>query len=142
MYAINPVQRFTINRNTYLHLGLFALLVFVLLAPQHALAAAATGGSLPYEPWLAGLRNSVTGPVAFTLSLVGLVVAGGILIFGGDLNGFFRTLIFLVLVMALIVGAQNVMSTFFGTGAEIAFLDNALIQQAQATTLITTQRAA
>ncbi|TXH91674.1 MAG: conjugal transfer protein TrbC, partial [Thauera aminoaromatica] len=46
--------------------------------------------------------------------------AGGILIFGGELNGFFRTLIFIVLVMALLVGAQNMMSSFFGRGAEIA----------------------
>jgi hypothetical protein len=29
-------------------------------------------------------------------------------------------LIFIVLVMALLVGAQNMMSTFFGRGAEIA----------------------
>jgi len=44
-----------------------------------------------------------------------------VLVFGGDLNGFFRTLIFIVLVMAFLVGAQNMMSNFFGTGAEIAF---------------------
>jgi len=30
-------------------------------------------------------------------------------------------LVFLVLVMALLVGAQNMMGTFFGQGAEIAF---------------------
>jgi type IV secretion system protein VirB2 len=65
------------------------------------------------------LQNSVTGPVAFSLSLIGIVVAGGVLIFGGDLNGFFRTLIFIVLVMALLVGAQNIMSTLFGKGAVI-----------------------
>jgi type IV secretory pathway TrbD component/type IV secretory pathway VirB2 component (pilin) len=81
-----------------------------------------TGGSLPYESWLTNLRNSVTGPVAFALAIIGIVVAGGVLIFGGDLNGFFRTLIFIVLVMALLVGAQNVMGTFFGRGAEIAAL--------------------
>ncbi|OQW86304.1 MAG: conjugal transfer protein TrbC, partial [Rhodoferax ferrireducens] len=40
------------------------------------------------------------------------------------------TLIFLVLVMALLVGAQNVMSTFFGRGAEIASVGGAVIQQA------------
>ncbi|EWS66550.1 conjugal transfer protein TrbC [Hydrogenophaga sp. T4] len=61
----------------------------------------------------------MTGPVAFALSIVGIVIAGGVLIFGGDLNGFFRTLIFIVLVMALLVGAQNMMGTFFGRGAEI-----------------------
>ena len=48
------------------------------------------------------------------------MIAGGVLIFGGDLNGFFRTLIFIVLVMALLVGAQNMMGTFFGSGAEIS----------------------
>jgi type IV secretion system protein VirB2 len=42
-----------------------------------------------------------------------------VLIFGGDLNGFFRTLIFIVLVMALLVGAQNIMSTLFARGAVI-----------------------
>lgn len=110
---------------TPLGLGLPALLVLCvlalcLLAPSMAFASEGTGGSLPYEGWLTNLRNSVTGPVAFTLSLIGIVVAGGILIFGGELNAFFRTLIFIVLVMALLVGAQNMMSTFFGRGALIA----------------------
>lgn len=96
------------------------LLLAVMALPEHAFAASSGGGSLPYEDWLTTLRESVTGPVAFALSIIGIVVAGGVLIFGGDLNGFFRTLIFLVLVMALIVGANNVMKNFFGTSAEIA----------------------
>lgn len=95
-----------------------ALVLLVLLAPP-GWASEGTGGSLPYESWLTNLRNSVTGPVAFALSIIGIVIAGGVLIFGGDLNGFFRTLIFLVLVMALLVGAQNLMGQFFGRGAEI-----------------------
>lgn len=95
------------------------LLLFMLLVPHHAAASAGTGGSLPYESWLTNLQNSVTGPVAFALSIVGIVVAGGVLIFGGDLNGFFRTSIFIVLVMAFLVGAQNIMTSFFGRGAEI-----------------------
>lgn len=109
-----------INRAAILYTGITLLLVWFLATPQHAFAAVGTGGSLPYESWLESLRNSVTGPVAFALSIIGIVIAGGVLIFGGDLNGFFRTMIFLVLVMALLVGAQNVMSTFFGRGAEIA----------------------
>jgi len=83
------------------------------LSADQAHAAVGAGGALPYETWLVNLRNSVTGPVAFTLSIVGIVVAGGILIFGGELNAFFRTLIFIVLVMALLVGANNVMSNLF-----------------------------
>ena len=97
-----------------------AIAVFLLLALPESSLASSTGGSLPYESWLTALQNSVTGPVAFALSIIGIVVAGGVLVFGGDLNGFFRTLIFIVLVMALLVGAQNMMSTFFGAGAEIA----------------------
>lgn len=113
-------NQFFPNRSHVFHLGLFVLLALFLFAPLPVWASEGTGGSLPYESWLTSLRNSVTGPVAFTLSIVGIVVAGGVLIFGGELNGFFRTLIFLVLVMALLVGAQNVMGNFFGRGAEIA----------------------
>ncbi len=90
-----------------------AVVTIFLLSADQAQAAVGAGGSLPYETWLVNLRNSVTGPVAFTLSIVGIVVAGGILIFGGELNAFFRTLIFIVLVMALLVGANNVMSNLF-----------------------------
>lgn len=119
-----------VNRNTMFYIGMALLLALLFLAPQHAFASEGTGGSLPYESWLTNLRNSVTGPVAFALSIIGIVIAGGVLIFGGDLNGFFRTLIFLVLVMALLVGAQNVMSTFFGRGAEIAALGNGALNLA------------
>ncbi|MBA4143568.1 MAG: TrbC/VirB2 family protein [Nitrosospira sp.] len=96
------------------------LLVFCLLASGQAYASEGIGGTLPYESWLMNLRNSVTGPVAFTLSMVGIVVAGGALVMGGDLSGFFRTLVFIVLVLAFLIGAQNMMSNFFGRGAEIA----------------------
>jgi type IV secretion system protein VirB2 len=127
------LSSFRLARNAVFYLGLLALLAFFLLAPHTAFASEGTGGSLPYEGWLTNLRNSVTGPVAFTLSLIGIVVAGGILIFGGELNGFFRTLIFIVLVMALLVGAQNMMSTLFGRGAEIAAVTNDAIQHAKLT---------
>src|SRR5476651_2848451 len=103
-----------------LSLGLFAVLLVAV--GNDAYAGTATGGSLPYESWLTSLRDSVTGPVAFALSIIGIVVAGGVLIFGGDLHGFFRTMIFLVLVMAFLVGAQNMMTTFFGNAAVIGSL--------------------
>jgi type IV secretion system protein VirB2 len=124
MQATLSRHSFAYTRPMLLYIGVALLLAFFLMAPQHAFASEGTGGSLPYESWLTNLRNSVTGPVAFALSIIGIVIAGGVLIFGGDLNGFFRTLIFLTLVMALLVGAQNIMSTFFGRGAEIAAMGN------------------
>ncbi|SEN52795.1 TrbC/VirB2 family protein [Nitrosomonas marina] len=100
--------------NTFLFYALLVLMFLgLLLFANNTLAAVGAGGALPYESWLVNLRNSVTGPVAFTLSIVGIVVAGGILIFGGELNAFFRTLIFIVLVMALLVGANNIMTNLF-----------------------------
>lgn len=124
------------SRAALLYGGAAVLLAFILFFPHHAIASEGTGGSLPYESWLTNLRNSVTGPVAFSLSIVGIVIAGGVLIFGGDLNGFFRSLIFLTLVMAFLVGAQNIMSTFFGRGAEIASAADVSATRAQALTFI------
>lgn len=118
------------NRNLAIFGTLIALLTMIMLAPSEAQGAVGTGGALPYENWLGNLRASVTGPVAFAVAIIGIVVAGAVLIFGGELNGFFRTLIFIVLVMALIVGAQNMMSTFFGRGAVIASPEQAQTEQA------------
>lgn len=117
-----PLWSQTHPRSRILFLSAVLVIAFMAFSPHYAFAAEGTGGSLPYESWLTSLRNSVTGPVAFALSIMGIVISGGVLIFGGDLNGFFRSLIFLVLVMALLIGAQNMMSTFFGRGAEIASL--------------------
>lgn len=97
------------------------LVMVVVLAPE-AFASAGSGGGLPYEDWLGKLQDSATGPVAFAFGLIGIVVAGGILIFGGDLSGFFRTMCVIVLVMALLVTANKVMSDLFGKGATIGQL--------------------
>jgi type IV secretory pathway VirB2 component (pilin) len=136
MHASQHLRKHPCNRYTLLYIGAVLLLVLMLVAPHDALASEGTGGSLPYESWLTNLRNSATGPVAFALSIIGIVIAGGTLIFGGDLNGFFRSLIFLTLVMALLVGAQNIMSTFFGRGAEIAFNIDAAMHQVKLVALL------
>lgn len=133
LFAVQTNTKATVGRffksNLFFYMAVAAFLMLLLALPNQVMASEGTGGSLPYEGWLTNLRNSVTGPVAFALSIIGIVIAGGVLIFGGDLNGFFRTLIFIVLVMALLVGAQNMMATFFGRGAEIATASEALLNQ-------------
>ena len=104
-------------------LGLF--LLGVLLLPDAALASTGGSGALPYESWLDTLRQSITGPFAFTASIIGIVAAGATLIFGGDLNGFFRSMIFLVMTIALIIAANNLMSSFFGKSALVVLEDAA-----------------
>src|SRR4051794_11507805 len=71
-----------------------AIIVAVCL-PNLAMAAVGAGGGLPYEGWLAALRNSATGPVAFTASIIGVIGAGTTLIFqGGEVNSFLRTILY------------------------------------------------
>ena len=100
--------------NKLLFLGVVALLF---LLPTDVLASAGTGGDLPYEGFLEGLRNSMTGPVAYTISLVAIVTSIATLMFGGDIQGFARTLLQLVLLIGIIIGANAMMSGFFGKGA-------------------------
>jgi type IV secretion system protein TrbC len=96
------------------------VVIFALLLPAAAHAATG-GGGLPWETPLQTLSNSISGPVAYGLSLIGLVVSGGVLIFmGGELNHFARIVVQVVLVISFIIAGKNTMSTFgWGAGAEI-----------------------
>ena len=91
--------------------------VAVLLAPAAAHAGGAGGGGLAWESPLQLVANSITGPVAGAVSLLGITVAGGMLIWGGELNEFVRRIVMVVLVIALIVGAASLLSALFGVGA-------------------------
>lgn len=96
--------------------------IALLMLASHAHAASGAGGGLPYEDWLTRIRQSITGPVAFGISVIAIVAAGAMLIFGGDMNGFMKTLVFIVLVLAFVIAAQNTLSAITGTGAVIASL--------------------
>jgi type IV secretory pathway VirB2 component (pilin) len=75
-------------------IALAALILVLPLVPAHA---AATGGSLPWDTPLQTLSNDIKGPVAFTISLLGLVATGAALLFGGEINEFIRRIIMVVL---------------------------------------------
>jgi len=92
------------------------LAVALLLHPVGAHAATA-GGNLPWDGPLTTLRNDITGPVAFTISLLSMVACGGALVFGGEINEFVRRIIMLVLVCAFIVGVSNLATALGIAGA-------------------------
>lgn len=99
-----------------------ALTLLALFMWPHAAFASTSGGGLPYESYLTNIRESATGPIAYAFAVVGIVVAGGALVMGGDLNGFARALLLLVLVASLLVGANAVLSSISGGGATVAAL--------------------
>lgn len=105
-------------KNALLKLTAFIILTAVF---KDALAADTTSGSsvLPYETWLKTIQKSLTGPVAFSVSLIGIVSCGATLIFtGGEMGRFMRSIVYLVMVMTLLVGANTLMSSLFN-GATI-----------------------
>jgi len=94
------------------------MIVFMLLGVSYLLAAQA-GQGLPWEDPLTTIKNSITGPVAFGISILAIVGAGIGLVFGGEISGFIKTIIYIVLVIAMIVGAVNIMDIFTARGMMI-----------------------
>lgn len=77
---------------------------FVLIEP----ALASGGGGLPWERPLEQIQESITGPVAGAIALAAVAIAGGMLIFGGELNDFARRLCYIVLVAGILLGATQI----------------------------------
>ena len=102
---------------------IFLALVFlgVGLVPTDLWAAGAGGGGLPWEAPLTTLANSVSGPVAYGLSILGIVGVGGFLIFaGGMLGDLLRGVLFVVLVIAFVIASKNTLTAFgFTAAAEV-----------------------
>lgn len=82
-------------------------------------AFASSGGSLPWEGPLEQIQESITGPVAGYIALAAVAIAGGMLIFGGELNDFARRLVYVVLVAGILLGATTIVGLFGATGASI-----------------------
>jgi type IV secretion system protein TrbC len=104
------------NRRNPFAVGLVSV---SLLAACVAPAFASSGGSLPWEGPLQQIQQSITGPVAGFIALAAVAIAGGMLIFGGELNDFARRLVYVVLVAGILLGATTIVGLFGATGASI-----------------------
>jgi type IV secretion system protein VirB2 len=82
-------------------------------------ALAGGGGGLPWEGPLQQIQQSITGPVAGFIALAAVAIAGGMLIFGGELNDFARRLMYVVLVAGILLGATQIVGLFGASGASI-----------------------
>lgn len=103
------------------HLARYALAVASLALVSPSLAhATTTGGNLPWDTPLQTLETDIKGPVAYGLALLGIVAAGGMLIFGGEISEFTRRIMYVVLVAALILGAASLLTTLFTTAALVS----------------------
>ncbi|UWU25612.1 TrbC/VirB2 family protein (plasmid) [Rhizobium sp. CB3060] len=106
------------SRKPSLAKGTFSVLTTVLASLDPALASSG-GGGLPWEGPLQQIQESITGPVAGYIALAAVAIAGGMLIFGGELNDFARRLVYVVLVAGILLGATTIVGLFGATGASI-----------------------
>ena len=97
-------------------LGAFALL---LLTADPAHASQGGGAGLPWEGPLEKLKQSISGPVAFVIALLGIVSTGAMLIWGGEISEFTRRMIYVVLVVCIIVFANSLLTGALINGALI-----------------------
>jgi type IV secretion system protein TrbC len=95
------------------------LTLLLIVAAQAAWAGGAGGGGLPWETPLNRVAQSMTGPVALSISLIALMVAGGTLVFGGELSEFARRSCVAVLAIAFLVLGAGFMTTLFGVGGAV-----------------------
>ena len=100
------------------------VLLFVLVAAQVALARGGGGGGLPWGTPLSRVATSLTGPVALSISLIALMVAGGTLVFGGELSEFARRSCVAVLALAFLVLGAGFMTSLFGVGGALVVCPN------------------
>lgn len=90
-----------------------AVALFSLLMPEYAMASASQA-VMPWDSTLMELSKSITGPIAYGVALMGITVAGLLLLWGGEIGEFTRRVIMLVLVISLVFGAASVISTLKG----------------------------
>ena len=77
--------------------AVFALAVAATAPPAHA--SSSTG--MPWETPIATLATSLNGPVAFGIGLIGITVAGAMLIWGGEISQFAKSGVMLACVIGV-----------------------------------------
>jgi type IV secretion system protein TrbC len=86
----------------------------LLITPAQLWATGTGSAGLPWETPLELVARSLTGPVALSIAIVALMAAGGILVFGGELNEFARRACIAVLAIAFLVAGSGFMAALFG----------------------------
>jgi type IV secretion system protein VirB2 len=111
---MHPIHRSTISG---LVARLTALIVMTLAFGLRLHAAA--GGNLPWERPMTTIATSLTGPVAYAIGLIGIAIAGGAMLWGGELTEFGRRACMIGLVVSVLVFAAPMLASAFGVSAAV-----------------------
>ena len=94
--------------------------VLFALAPAFSLhLQGAAAGGLPWEKPMTAIATSLTGPVAYAIGLIGIAIAGGAMLWGGELTEFGRRACMIGLVVSVLVFAAPLLASAFGVNAAV-----------------------
>ena len=82
-------------------------------------ARASAAGTLPWEAPMTAIATSLTGPVAYAIGLIGIAIAGGTMLWGGELTEFGRKACMIGLVVSVLVFAAPMLASAFGVTAAV-----------------------
>lgn len=100
-------------------IAIFAVMMLSMNAAHAADATAGGGSGLPWEGPLDKLKQSISGPVAFVIALLGIIACGATLIWGGEISEFTRRIIYVVIVVCIIVFANSLLTGALFSGAVV-----------------------
>ena len=101
---------------------IFRMRAMALVALTYAFASkanAAAARTLPWERPMTAIATSLTGPVAYAIGLIGIAIAGGAMLWGGELTEFGRRACMIGLVVSVLVFAAPMLSSAFGVTAAV-----------------------
>jgi type IV secretion system protein TrbC len=96
-----------------------AMVLFVMACACVAHASAAPTGTLPWERPMTAIATSLTGPVVYAIGLIGIAIAGGAMLWGGELTEFGRRACMIGLVVSVLVFAAPMLASAFGVAAAV-----------------------
>ncbi|MBR1672507.1 MAG: TrbC/VirB2 family protein [Fretibacterium sp.] len=107
MMNSNSVTKWLFDRRTAIFTMVF--LLALLCVPMTALAKT---DDVAWNTGMEKLIDALSGKTALLVSMVGLFFAGGMLIFGGQLSGFGRSVMMVVLVGSMLGALASVTKMF------------------------------
>ncbi|MCR4818854.1 MAG: TrbC/VirB2 family protein [Fretibacterium sp.] len=106
----SSVSRWLFDRRTAVFAAVF--LLAMLCVPVTAMAKTDT---VAWNTGMEKLIDALSGKTALLISMVGLFFAGGMLIFGGQLSSFGRSVMMVVLVGSMLGALASVVKLFITT---------------------------
>jgi type IV secretion system protein TrbC len=91
------------------------------LVLMESMSAWAETTGMPWETPLARVRDSLTGPVAYSVVIISIVVAGILSFINRQTEGIFHTIIGIIIVAAVIFGAVTLVNLAFPSASGLAF---------------------